>query len=293
MKLNFANRFESDKKGYLIIIGGAEDRHQEKYVLANVVKLSKASRIAVIPSASAYAGGLGDDYLNAFIDLGVQEVKVLDIRTANEADNPEYFAIIDHSDLVFFTGGDQVRLFDIMGHSELLNRIKERHLYNGLSIAGTSAGAAIVSDPMIYDGNQYGLYKGSVHFSSGFGLLPGITVDTHFVARGRIGRLTQFLCTGISQRGIGLGENTGLFIAPDMTAMVFGSGMVTVVSTENVRFSNFNDIHEGMPISIQGIDTGFLQDGCGFDLIKWKITHCNNEDSYSAKTRKEEVLKPQ
>lgn len=293
MKLNFAARTGNENKGYLIIIGGAEDRHEERYVLSNVVRVSQAQNIAVIPSASAYAGGLGEDYFLAFKNLGVANVNILDIRNRNETDNLEYLKIIDQSDLVFFTGGDQVRLFDIIGNTRMMERIKERHLYEGLSIAGTSAGAAVVSDPMIYDGNQYGLFKGSVHFSSGFGLLPGITVDTHFVARGRIGRLTQFLCTGISQRGIGLGENTGLFISPDMTATVYGSGMVTVVSTENVRYSNYNDIVEGMPISIQGIDAGFLQDGCSFDLVRWRITHCNNELSYSAKARKEEMLKPQ
>ncbi len=264
-----------EKRGHLIIIGGAEDRTGEKVVLSNVVKYTSAKSICVIPSASGYPVGLGEDYFYAFSQLGVPEVHILDLRTPEDCSREEHLLKLKKCDLVFMTGGDQVRLFNVIGNTPVQLVIKDRFLNEGMSVAGTSAGAAIVSNPMIYDGNQLGLYKGRVHFSEGIGLLENVTVDTHFVARGRLGRLTQFLCTGISSLGIGLGENTGLFIKPDLTADVIGTGMVSLVNTGNLTYNNYHSISEDMPISIQGIEAGFLQDGTSFDLKTWKIISCN------------------
>ncbi|MBN2728520.1 MAG: cyanophycinase [Bacteroidales bacterium] len=272
--LNSLNQYLSKSyanRGMLMIIGGAEDRTDEKYVLQHVVEYSKATTISVIPSASGYPVGLGEDYFYAFSQLGVTDIRILDMRSPEDCMKEENLKHIRESNLVFITGGDQVRLFNVIGNTPVANLIRERHFHDGLSVAGTSAGAAIVSSPMIYDGSQLGLYKGRVHFSEGLGLMEGVTVDTHFVARGRLGRLTQFLCTGISTHGIGVGEDTGLFIKPDFTADVFGSGMVSVVKTNNVQFNNYNEIDEDMPISIQGIEAGFLQDGTTFDLKTWSI----------------------
>ena len=272
--LNSLNRFlskEANNRGMLMIIGGAEDRTDDKYVLKNVISFSNAKVISIIPSASGYPLSLAEDYCYAFNQLGVQDIRILDMRSPEESMKEENIKHINESDLVFMTGGDQVRLFNIIGNTPLANLIKERYFNDGLSVAGTSAGAAVVSNPMIYDGNKYGLYKGRVHFSEGLGLLEGITVDTHFIARGRLGRLTQFLCTGISTHGIGIGEDTGLFIKPDLSAEVKGSGMVSIVNTDKVNFNNYHEIEEDMPISIQGIEVGFLQDGSVFDLKTWKI----------------------
>ncbi len=273
LNLFMSRKFEN--RGHLILIGGAEDRTEEKVVLSNVVKYTQAKNIVVIPSASGYPVGLGEDYFYAFSKLGVPEVHILDLRTPEDCTKPEHLEKLKKCDLVFMTGGDQVRLFNVIGNTPVHNIIRERSFHDGLSVAGTSAGAAIVSNPMIYDGNMLGLYKGRVHFSEGLGLLESITVDTHFVARGRLGRLTQFLCTGICNLGIGVGENTGLFIKPDFTADVIGTGMVTVVNTGDLSYNNYHSIVEDMPISIQGIESGFLQHGTSFDLKTWKIIASN------------------
>ncbi|PLW92238.1 MAG: cyanophycinase [Marinilabiliales bacterium] len=283
----YLNR-QYNNRGMLMIIGGAEDRTDEKYVLQNVVEYSKATTISVIPSASGYPVGLGEDYYYAFNQLGVTDVRILDMRSPEDAMKEENLKHIRESNLVFMTGGDQVRLFNVIGNTPLANLIRERHFHDGLSVAGTSAGAAIVSNPMIYDGSQLGLYKGRVHFSEGLGLMEGVTVDTHFVARGRLGRLTQFLCTGISTHGIGVGEDTGLFIKPDFTADVIGTGMVSVVNTNNAQFNNYDEIEEDMPISIQGINAGFLQDGTTFDLKTWSIVSSVPKKNEEAILRAEE-----
>lgn len=258
-------------KGHLILIGGAEDRKEDKLILKKIVELNNAKTVTVIPSASCYPTGVSEDYYYAFKSLGVENIQIFDIREQSEADTDKYLQEIEQSDLVFMTGGDQVKLFHVFRNSELLEKIKDLHFNHGLNIAGTSAGAAVASNPMIYDGNIHGLKKGSVHFSEGFGLIKNVTIDTHFISRGRLGRLTQFLCTGITSYGIGLGENTAIFIRPDNTFEVAGTGMITVVDTKNVSFSNYKEINEDDPIVIHGINAGFLQHGSVFDLNTWKV----------------------
>lgn len=261
----------SNSKGHLILIGGAEDRKNDKIILKKIVELNQAKTVTVIPSASCYPSGVSEDYYYAFKSLGVENIQVFDIREPAEADTEKYLSEIEKTDLVFLTGGDQVKLFHVFHETELLKKIKHLHFNKGLNIAGTSAGAAVASDPMIYDGNIHGLKKGSVNFSKGFGLLKDITIDTHFITRGRLGRLTQFLCTGIATFGIGLGENTAIFINPDSIFEVIGTGMITIVDSKNILYSNYDQINEGDPIAIHGVNTGFLQNGSRFDINKWSV----------------------
>jgi cyanophycinase len=272
-------KIKAEKKGYLVLIGGAEDRKDDKLILRKLVELNNAKTVTVVPSASCYPSGVSEDYFYSFKSLGVENIQVFDIREPAEADSEKYLQDIEKTDLLFLTGGDQVKLFHVFRNSELLEKIKHLHFNKGLNIGGTSAGAAVASNPMIYDGNMNGLKKGSVSYSEGFGLIKDITIDTHFISRGRLGRLSQFLCTGIASYGIGLGENTAVFIKPDHTFEVVGTGMITVVDTNNLSFTNFKQIGEGDPIVIHGITTGFLQHGSVFDMKSWKVVSVNN-DSY-------------
>jgi len=265
-------------KGNLILIGGAEDRKEDKLILRKIVELNNAKTVTVIPSASCYPTGVSEDYYHAFKSLGVENIQIFDIREPGEADSEKYIQEIEKSDLVFMTGGDQVKLFHVFRNTELLEKIIHLHNHKGLNIAGTSAGAAVASNPMIYDGNIHGLKKGSVHFSEGFGLIKDVTIDTHFISRGRLGRLTQFLCTGITSYGIGLGENTAIFINPDNVFHVIGTGMISIVDTKNVSFSNYKDIREDEPIVIHGITAGFLQHGSTFDMNTWKVVSANGTE---------------
>ncbi len=277
---------KTQKKGYLVLIGGAEDRRNEKVVLRKLINLNDAKNIVVITSATLYPTETAEDYYHAFRDLGIENVHVFDIRDNRETNEPGYLEKIDNADLVFFTGGDQVRLTRILLNTQLLKRIKERFLNEGLTIAGTSAGASAAANPMTFDGDNQGLIKGTVKHDEGFGFLENITIDTHFVARGRLGRLTQFLCNGFTQKGIGIGENTSITIKPDNTFEVAGTGIITVVSTKEVNFSNFDKIEDGERISIDGIKIGFLQDGSIFDMNTWEIICCNQINGESAQFEK-------
>lgn len=284
--------FTESKKGYLVLIGGAEDRKGDKIVLQKLVNINKAKNVAVIPTATSYPTACGEDYHKAFKGIGVDTINVLDIRKPEEADTPENFKHIEHADIIFFTGGDQVKLVDVLGNTELIEVIKKAFM-NGTTIAGTSAGAAAASNPMIYDGDTQGLIKGAVSMGKGFGFIKNTTIDTHFVARGRIGRLTQFLFAQNVKRGIGIGENTACIIAPNNIFEVVGTGIVSVVDSSNITYSNFNIIANNERLSINGLKVGFLQAGCIFNMNKWDVECCDPINALCSKdVRPEGIYKP-
>jgi cyanophycinase len=269
------NAFENSiinnyKKGYLVLIGGAEDKKDKKVILRKIVELNNAKTVVVIPSASEYPEGIADDYVRAFSSIGVEKIMVFDIRNKSEADKSEYFEKIISADMIFFTGGDQLKLTNTFLDTCLLEKIKEKYL-SGTTIAGTSAGAAAACDPIIFDGDDSGLCKGTIHHSRGFGFVRNITIDTHFISRGRLGRLSQFLSSGLSTKGIGIGEDTAIVIDSNYVFEVIGSGMVTIVNTDEISYSNYDEISDNSLIVINDILVGFLQRGSSFDMVTWKV----------------------
>jgi len=170
------------RRGYLVLVGGAEDRTGRKEILRRTLELNGARTVSIIPSASRSPRGLARQYARAFRSLGALRVFTLDIRSRSEADLNRQAERISESDLIFFTGGDQVRLVRLLGGSRMIEETRQA-LRRGATVAGSSAGAAAVSDQMLYDGQLRGLHKGRVRHSRGFGFIRGITIDTHFVQR--------------------------------------------------------------------------------------------------------------
>lgn len=263
---------KTSRQGCLVLIGGAEDKIYDKVVLQSALATNNAKSIVVIPTASyRYANELGVEYTDVFRNLGASRIDVLDIRKSEEAREERHVEKVKQADLIFFTGGDQLRLSEILNHTPVLDTIRKRHL-EGATIAGTSAGAAAASDPMIYDGDRYGFQKGTVNSSEGFGFLEGITVDTHFVKRGRIARLIQFLARKPRQQyAIGLAEDTAIIVDPKKTAEVVGSGVVMVLSGETLNYSNYHEIEDNERITVDGLRLGVLASGAKFDLNSWRL----------------------
>jgi len=257
-------------RGYLVLIGGAEDRSNRMEVLRRTFEINKARNVCIIPTASSYPGELGTGYYDVFRALGSENVYVLNVRDDRDAERQEYFEWINNSDLIFFTGGDQVKLARVFLGTRLFNHIRNR-FNNGATVAGTSAGAAVMSDPLIYDGDEQGLVKGTVRFAQGFGFINNVIVDTHFLARERIPRLSQFLLSGASKRGLGIDEDTAVIINPEKELEVFGSGSVTLLNSRKVTYSNYDLIRDYDKIAFHGINLGFLQHGNRFNLQYWKV----------------------
>jgi len=263
--LNQSNR------GLLILIGGAEDKKDEKIVLKRILAETQAKKVIIIPTASSYPRDVFNNYEDAFKALNVNEVINFDIRNNYETEREDYYKHLETADLVFFGGGDQTILVPAFLNTKLYAKILERFNSGSLHIAGTSAGAAAASDPMLYDGDNKGFSKGAVSLAEGFGLIQEITVDTHFLQRERISRLSQILVSGKSSKGIGLDEDTGIIIYPDNKFEVIGSGMVTLLNSASLTGSNYDYVENDDVLNFNNLRIGFLSAGAKFNMSKWAI----------------------
>jgi cyanophycinase len=261
-------------QGKLIIIGGAIDRGSftevsfdqnvannlnffETGILRRIIRESKhgeKSRIEVITTASVIPRQVGPEYIKAFAYLDAKNVGVLYIEKREQTNDPEVIARIQAADVVMFTGGDQLRLTSILGGTKLHDIILDKYKNEDFIYAGTSAGAAAASNNMIYQGSSSeALLKGEVKITSGLSLIQDVIIDTHFVQRGRIGRLFQAVVGNPRTLGIGLGEDTGLLITGDGKMEAIGSGLVILVDGRQIRDTNLTQVDLGKPISINNM----------------------------------------
>jgi len=254
--------------GRLIAIGGNEDKVNELLVLKRVVQEvhKKSYKVAVITTASEEPGLRGAEYHKVFNTLGASSIIILDIASREQANNSVLAQNLEEVDLVFLAGGDQLRLTSILGGSKVLLAIQNR-LEAGALIAGTSAGAAVFSDTMIYEGkSEEGLIKGRVLTTAGFGFVEKIIFDTHFVTRGRIGRLVQIVTTNPTCVGVGIGEDSGVILKGDGTIETIGTGQVIIIDGSDISHTNIIDIEPGEPIAVENIRIHSLVSGYGYDF---------------------------
>ncbi len=259
------------QKGNLILIGGAEDKRRSKYILRNILEIYNVKNAILIPTASSYPSDVGRNYKYAFRSLGLKNLEIFDIRNKNEIDKPEHLKKLEEADLVFFSGGDQVKLVDVFDGSKILEVIKTKFKNKEINIAGTSAGASASGEMMIYDGDYKGFEKDKIFFHKGFGFLKNIIIDTHFIERCRMPRLTQSLLKDNLKKGFGISENTAIFISPDLKFQVLGCGTVTLIDSENAQKSNFKEIEMYEKFSVNNLKFAFLSDETTFDINKWEI----------------------
>ena len=218
-------------QGRLIAIGGNEDKSDQLLVLKRVVQEigKKDFNVGIVTTASEEPEQRAKDYQAVFTTLGATQIEILDIRTRAQANDENLAKLCSDLDLIFLAGGDQLRLTTILGGSKILEAMYHK-LATGALIAGTSAGAAVFSDTMIYEGSsEEGLVKGKVFTTSGFGFVENIIFDTHFMARGRLGRLIQIVTTNPTCFGVGIGEDSGVVLKGDETLEVIGTGQVIIV----------------------------------------------------------------
>lgn len=254
-------------KGKLLAIGGKEDKgesdlkkeqevninFENEAVLKRFVKELKGTDplVLVIPTASTVPEEISKDYLKAFGGLDVKNVQVLDIRSRPDARKQEVFDLIEKAAGIMFTGGDQLRLTAILGGTKALELMKERYTFEDIIVAGTSAGAAAMSTPMIYEGETKGGYiKGDVRITTGLEFLKNVAIDTHFIQRGRIVRMSQAIATNPGCIGIGLEEDTAILVTEGRNVEVIGSGLVTIVDGMGISSTNIYEISTGQPFSV-------------------------------------------
>lgn len=225
------------------------------------------SKIEVITTASQIPELVGTEYTEAFNQLNVTHVNVLDIRTREDAGKKEYLDRIRRADVVMFSGGDQLRLSSIFGGTEFLQILKTRYQKEKFVVAGTSAGAAAASTNMIYRGqSNKALIKGEVQITAGLGFIDSVIIDTHFVQRGRIGRLLYAVASNPGMLGIGLGEDAGLLITEGTMMEAIGSGLTILVNGRKMAETNIYDVEMGSPVSIKNMRVSVMSIFDKYDL---------------------------
>lgn len=261
----------SENRGQLVIIGGAEDRQGDCTILREFVRRAGGTkaRIAVMTAATSLPREVGEDYTRVFERLGVEEVRVINTEYRDDSERPEALETIEKATGIFFTGGDQARIISLIKGTQLDAAIHKRYA-EGAVVAGTSAGAAMMPDIMIIEGDsETNPRPDTVAMGPGMGFLPGIVVDQHFSQRGRLGRLIAALAQQPAVLGFGIDENTAVVINGNEFEVV-GAGVVTVIDDSGVTHSNVDEVLKDEPMAICGAKLHILPQGYRFDLEKRK-----------------------
>jgi cyanophycinase len=258
---------DGGQRGWIIPIGGAEEKEDRPDILSRFVALCGGAdaNIVVIPSASKLRD-TGPRYVALFKGLGAREVDSLDFDTRRDAEEPNRLARLEKATGIFITGGNQLRITTLLGGTPVSRLIRSLNA-GGVHVAGTSAGAAVLSEHMIAFGEEGGSPRaGSVSLAPGLGLTNRFVIDQHFRERDRLGRLATALAYNPFAVGIGLDEDTAAFIGPDNTLEVEGAGAVTVVDAAHVQFSSMDQVDQDQPVCLLGLTVHFLTTGATFNL---------------------------
>ena len=260
-------------KGTLIAIGGNEQKnfkrtdesHQshfgEGFILQEIINNSEVSkpRIEVITSASEIPEIVGRKYKETFLMLGVDNVGILDIRDRDEAEKSSTLDRIGRSDIILFSGGDQSRISRILKDTSAHQLISDRYQNEKFIIAGTSAGAVVMSDEMISGGrNGTILRKDDLKMGKGLGLINEVIFDSHFIKRHRFGRLAEAVAMHPDKLGVGLGEDTGVAIRDGNTLEIIGSGMVVIFDGSNLNHNQYDKLRNRIPVSLANLTVHIL-----------------------------------
>lgn len=256
-----------ETQGQLVIIGGAEDKEGDCIILREFVRRAGGinARIVVMTVATELPREVGDNYIRVFERLGVQDVRIVDTVEREDASSSTYLEAIEKATGVFFTGGNQARITSILKDTEM-DKLLHKRLSEGIVIGGTSAGAAMMPDMMIVEGDSETNPRIEiVEMEPGMGFLPGVVIDQHFLQRGRIGRLLSAVTQQPVILGFGIDENTAIVVNNNQFEVV-GEGAVTVVDLAEMTHTNLGQILKDEDLALCGVRLHILPHGYRFDM---------------------------
>ncbi len=216
----------------LIPIGGAVDCETPE-VLMRVLHEAKRSgldardlKICVVTSATEEPEEAYKTYEKAFTALGLKDLSLLYITDKASASDPAAIQVARQADIIFFSGGDQLRLVERLQGTPFMQVVIER-FHENCVIAGTSAGAAAMSKRMIYPDDN------GIALKDGFNFCADLIIDTHFSERARLSRLSEVVAREPGKMGLGLDEVTGATIKEGIIE-IFGSGTATLTDGKKI-----------------------------------------------------------
>jgi cyanophycinase len=274
----------------LVIAGGGLDAKTAP-VWQAFIKMAKGDGpIIVIPAASGSPADSAMSVKNTFEMYQISPDKIKIARLAlkddpstedideqkwkKNANDPDTVELIRSASAVWFTGGDQSRITKVLlakdGGETLALRALRELATKQIPIGGTSAGAAIMSDPMIKKGDSLTALVASqegeyLEIGTGLGFFnPGI-VDQHFGQRARLGRLIKAISLQSNEQkriGYGIDENTAFILTPSKSARIEGEGYVTVIDGRTARF----EVLPSGQLKVSGVRLHLLSEGDEIDL---------------------------
>ncbi len=258
-------------KTAVLVIGGAEDKVHGREILRTFFARAGASdaHITIIPSASREPSIIGNRYIRIFEDMGAKKVELLDIREREQCEYRDYQASLEVCSGVFLTGGDQLRLCSVLADTPAMEIIHQRVRGGQLTLAGTSAGAAVMGHHMIAGGGSgESPNRSLVDMATGLGLIPEVIVDQHFHNRNRIGRLISAISSHPDRLGIGIDEDTCALFERDGWLQVLGKGSVTIVDPTEVTHTNEPHVGATDTLTIHNLRMHILGHGDCFHLYQ-------------------------
>ncbi len=269
-----ASWIHSHPKGYLFIIGGGKRPESMMKKFIEIAENFGNGMIVIFPMASSAPEEVGPGQASQLKEFGAQEVE-FHILSRDQALQPDSVKILDNVGGVFFSGGVQSRLADILINTPVHKRLLE--LYEqGAIIGGTSAGAAVMSEIMITGDEKRELGEGrsfetieaaNIVTVPGFGFIKSAIIDQHFIRRKRHNRLLSLVAENPELLGIGIDESTAILVDPDQTFEVIGQRSVIIYDASRAKVH----IHPSQLISSFDMRMHILSAGDRFNLETKKI----------------------
>ncbi len=258
-------------KTAIMVIGGAEDKVHGREILYNFFGRSGSTeaRIAIIPSASREPAIIGERYLTIFDEMGAKGIEILDIRDREQCEDPLMQSYVENCTGVFMTGGDQLRLCGLLADTPLMKTVRERAQRGDMTLAGTSAGAAVMGHYMIAGGGSGEPPNRSlVDMTTGLSIIPEVIVDQHFHNRNRMSRLMSAIAAYPDRMGIGIDEDTCALFEGNGTLQVIGKGTVTILDPAELCYTNQAKVGSTDPLSICNLRLHILSHSDRYDFHK-------------------------
>lgn len=272
-------RMPQPTKHAVMIIGGAEDKVQGKQILQTFFQRSggEGARIAIVPCASREPAIIGNRYETIFSEMGAKAIEVIDIQDRAQSENQTWIDYVESCTGIFLTGGDQLRLCGLLADTPIMEIVRKRAQLGTVTLAGTSAGAAVMGLQMIAGGGSgEPPNRALVDMTLGLGIVPEVIVDQHFHNRNRMARLMSAIASHPDRLGIGIDEDTCALFESGGIFQVIGKGTVTVVDPSEVSFANFPSVGSTDPISIHNLRVHILSHGDRYDFHHRKVMAIDN-----------------
>jgi cyanophycinase len=271
--------------GYLVIVGGGPVPDEIDRRFVDLAGGAGKARIVVLPMASESGAESGAEKAASFRKLGAVSAVSLNL-TRQDTGADSVARLLGQATGIWFPGGDQNRLTAAILGTAVLDSIRSRYRH-GAVVGGTSAGAAVMSDPMIsgeerrpggsrppadWSDGWMTIDRDDVVLVPGFGLLPNVTVDQHFLRRRRHNRLISVVLEHPTVVGIGIDESTALVVSPTGPWQVIGASQATIYDARRATVTP-----PGRTLGASEIRMHVVPAGGTFDLVTGTATIGNRE----------------